>query len=108
MAGNAFKCDQVLGFANAPGDIGALEEGEGSMLVGPSSEEEARVPQAWRLVGEEPKVTEIITKLYKQGEWAQSRLTGDHADMVGPKAGAQVCDQCGRTGFQTFDEAWQH
>ena len=101
------------------------ERGEGSRLSDSSSEEKSVVgegsvtmevvasldslaAQPWRMLDEAVKVTEITSKVFYQGEWGQGTLSRVHAEWASPKAKAQVCDHCRRTGFLTFDEAWCH
>ena len=82
------------------------EKGEG--LVEVKTMMDSPTPQLWRFLREPVVLTEIIGRVFPQGEWGEDRLGLLHAKWAAPKAGSQVCDGCGRSGFRTFRDAWDH
>ena len=86
--------------------VGKSEGGEGSGEEEPLMD--SMTPQLWRFLGEPVVLTEMIGRVFFQGEWGQSRLGIKHAEWAAPKARDQMCSKCGCTGFATFEEAWTH
>ena len=83
-------------------------KGEGSATGGLVAGLCTLVLQLWKMLGGPVSLPDIMEKVIPQDAWGDVGLGIIDAERLAPKAWDQVCDRCRRTGFKTFQEAWEH